>query len=82
LASVAYSAIGLKHLSVAPQDSAAVCQKLQKGVDASDVTLAAVYQATAAASSLAGCTLTLSAAANQVRNSRNLSKENLDELKR
>jgi len=67
LASVSYSIIGLKHLSeTLSQDSSALCQKLQKAVDASDVSLAAVYQATAAAGSLSGCSLKLGTAATQV----------------
>ena len=66
LPSIAYSVLGFKLLGETAPDSANLCKKLQEGIDAKDVTVAAVYQATVAAKALEGCTLSPSSAVTQV----------------
>ena len=65
--SVAYAILGYKLLGETAPNAGEACKKLQKAVDAKDVQVSAVYQASAAAKALGGsCSIKLSSAASQV----------------
>ena len=72
LSSVAHAVLGFKLLGETVPDSTAVCKKLQKGADGSDLTAAGAYQAVVASKAVDGCTLQLSAAASKVSKTLNV----------